>query len=86
MLTNENFVERLKQENLASKNGIADFMKNTNFEEKLRKFNSKVTSNNTSHAEAEKKLNDHITSYTKLINVGKTYINKRIHKILDKCS
>ena len=86
MLTNENFAERLKQENLASKNGIADFMKNTNFEGKLRKINSKVTSNNTSHAEAEKKLNDHITPYTKLINVGKTYINKRIHKILDKCS
>ena len=86
MLTNENFAERLKQANLASKNDIADFKKNTNFEEKLRKINSKVTSNNTSFTEAEKKLNALITSYTKLINVVKTYINKRIHKILDKCS
>ena len=36
-LTKENFDERLKQENLASKNDITDFIKNTGFDETLRK-------------------------------------------------
>ena len=34
-LTEKNFAERLKQANLACKNDIADFVKNTNFDEKL---------------------------------------------------
>ena len=42
-------------------------MKKTDFDEKLWKIN-KVTSNKPRDVEAEKKLNDHINSYTKLIN------------------
>ena len=37
-LIKENFDERLKQENLASKNDIADFIKKTDFDEKLTKI------------------------------------------------
>ena len=39
-----------------------------NFNEKLIKINKNVTSNKTKHVETEKKLNDNILSYTKLIN------------------
>ena len=39
-LTKENFAERLKQANLASKNDIADSVKNTEFDEKPIKINT----------------------------------------------
>ena len=42
-LPNENLVEILKQENLASKNDIANFVKNTDFDEKLIRIKKKVT-------------------------------------------
>ena len=35
----ENFATRLAQENLASKNDIANFVKKTDFDEKLKYFN-----------------------------------------------
>lgn len=35
---------------------------------KKKKINNSVTSNKARHKETEKKLNDHITSYIKLIN------------------
>ena len=41
-LTGQNFTERLKQVNLASKNDIADFVKKTDFAEKLINFNKKL--------------------------------------------
>ena len=67
-LTKENFDERLKQANLPSKkNGIYYFVKKTDFNQKLSKINKKVNSNKTKHLKAEKKLNDSITSYTKLL-------------------
>ena len=64
-LTKESFAGRLKQANLSSKNDIADFVKKTDFDEKLRQINNKVTSNKLRHAGTAKKLND---SSTKLIN------------------
>ena len=67
-LTKENFDERLKQANLASKkNDIYYFVKKTDFNQKLSKINKKVNSNKAKHLKAEKKLNDSITSYTKLL-------------------
>ena len=57
----ENFAETVKQANLARKNYIADFVKNIDFDKKLKNINKRVTSN-------EKTVNDHITSYTNLIN------------------
>ena len=62
------FEERLKQANLASKNDIALFLKKIYFDEKLRNNNDKVTSNKIKHVQAEKRLNDEITSDTKLMN------------------
>ena len=67
-LVKQNFAERLKQANLANKIDIADFLKKTDFVERLIKINKKVTSNKTKHVETENKVNDHITSYTKLMN------------------
>ena len=40
-LTSESFTARLKQKKLASKNGIANFVKETNFDGKLRNLNKK---------------------------------------------
>ena len=47
-LTKENFDERLKKANLVSKNDIYDFIKITDFVEKLRKINNIVNSNKKS--------------------------------------
>ena len=41
-LTVENFAARLKQANLASKNDIADFIKQTDFDKKLRNMSKKL--------------------------------------------
>ena len=41
-LTVENFAARLKQANLASKNDIADFIKQTDFDKKLRNLCKKL--------------------------------------------
>ena len=64
----ENFTEKLKERNSASQSYIANFVKNTDFDKKLRKNNDKVTLNKARHVEAEKKLNDQINSDTKLRN------------------
>ena len=61
MLTTENVAVKLKQAKLATKDGIEDFVKKADFDEKLININKKVISNQTKHMEAEK-LNDHITS------------------------
>ena len=44
-LTPESFAVRLKQASLTSKNYIADFMKGTDFDNKLKKNNKNTTSN-----------------------------------------
>ena len=44
-LTAENFAARLAQANLASKNDIAALVKKTDFDDKLKNLNKKVTSN-----------------------------------------
>ena len=63
MLTAENVAAGLKQEKLATKDGIEDgIVKKADFDEKLININKKDISNKTKHMEAEK-LNDHITSY-----------------------
>ena len=56
------------KKNSAVKNDICHFVKETYFDEKLRKINNKVTSSKTKHVDSKKDLNDHITSYIKLIN------------------
>ena len=55
-LTSENLPVRLKQGNKASKNDIADFVKQTDFGNKPKSINKKVTSNKTKQLAVEKKL------------------------------
>ena len=57
-LTVENFEARLAQAKLATKADIADFVKKTDFGDKLEILNRKVTSIKTKHIEAEKKITD----------------------------
>ena len=45
----ENFTARLKQANLVTKGDITDFVKKTNFDDKLKSLNKKVTSNKSRH-------------------------------------
>ena len=48
-----NFAARIAQKNLATKHDIADFVKEKNFDDKLKKLNKKVSSNKTRHAETD---------------------------------
>ena len=52
-LTAGNFAERLKQAKLTTKDDIADFIKKTNFDDKLKKINKQVTPNKTRNVEPE---------------------------------
>ena len=55
-LTAESFAAKLAQVNLAKKNHIAAvFVKMTDFDNKVKKLNKKVTSNKTKHVEVEQK-------------------------------
>ena len=54
-LAPENFAARLAQVNLASKSDIANFAKNTDFDDKLKDLNKNVTSNKTKHLVGDKK-------------------------------
>ena len=50
-LTAYHFAVRLKQTNLATKSDIDDFVERTDFDDKLKNQNKKVTSNKTKHVE-----------------------------------
>ena len=55
-LTLENFASRLAQADLASKNDIAYFVKMTDFDNKLKNLNKKITSNKTKNVLVENEL------------------------------
>ena len=57
-LTTESFPARLKLPKLANKHGIAEFVKETDFQEKLMNINKKNFSNKTRQVEVEKELDD----------------------------
>ena len=57
-LTAENFATTLVQANLANKNDIAAFVKKTDFHDKLKTLNKKVTSSKTKHLRVEKQISD----------------------------
>ena len=65
-LTSENFVTRLAQANLASKNDIAALVKRSDFDDKLKNLNKNVASNKRKHAEAEKKITDLTNKVTQI--------------------
>ena len=56
MVVAENLTARLAQTNLASKNDVANFVKKTEFEDKLQNLNERVTSNKTKHLLIENEL------------------------------
>ena len=55
IIVSENFAARLVQASFSSQNDTAAFVKKTDFDDKLKKINKKVTSNKTKHIEANKK-------------------------------
>ena len=71
-LKSEDFGSRLAQTNLASKDYIADFVKKTDFDNKLKSFNRRITSNKRKDIEFKNKLDD-------LEKKIKNNINKRIN-------
>ena len=54
----DNFAARLAQAKLATKDDIADFVKQTDFDNKLKNINKKVTSNKTKHVLVVNELDD----------------------------
>ena len=69
---------RLVQANLATKVNIADFVKETDFDNKLKNINKKVTPNKTKHVEAEKKLNDLTKKVAHISEKGYDFLLGRI--------
>ena len=57
-MTASNFETRLAQTKLATKDDIADFVKGTYIDNKLKKLSKKVTSNKTKHILVENKLDE----------------------------
>ena len=65
-MTLENFIARLKQENLAGKNDIANFVNKTGFNDKLKNLNKKITSNRTKNVIVENELKKITDNWLKL--------------------
>ena len=70
-ITAESFTARLAQANLASKNDIVNFLKKTDFYDKLKTLNKKFTSNETKHVfdEMNKKNYIHLNQVFLLVKV-----------------
>ena len=64
----------MKHANLASKNGIANFVKKTNFADKLKNLNKKVTSNKSKHLLIENELKK-LQTFDRSIFIGQNYFN-----------
>ena len=63
----DNFAARLKIANLENKNDITNFVRKKNFDEELKNYNKKVTSNETKHLLVENEL-DGLSEEVKLIS------------------
>ena len=78
-LTAENFTARLKQANLATKGDIADFVKKTDFDDKLKKINKKVISNKSQEVRVENELKNQqdkieiLQTYDSSFFIGQSY-------------
>ena len=57
-MTEDNFAARLAQTKLATKDDIADFIKETDFDQKIKNLNKEITSNKTKYVRVEKKLTE----------------------------
>ena len=56
LLEIKKFAARSSQENLVSKNDVANFVKKTVFDNKLKTLNKKITSNKTKNVLVENEL------------------------------
>ena len=84
-LTSENLPVRLKQGNKASKNDIADFVKQTDFGNKPKSINKKVTSNKTKQLAVEKKLSVLSNEIKLLSTKGCNFFLGRLYFTGDDC-
>ena len=73
-LTSQNFVARLAYANLASKNDIANFVKNTDFDDKLKKITKNITLNNSKHALVENELKK-LQKFDSSLFIGQSYFS-----------
>ena len=77
-LTSEIFTARLAQANLASKSDIANFVKKTDFDDKLKILTKNVTSNKAKHVLVENELNELLDKVKAISTKGltKSLVNK----------
>ena len=54
----DNFAARLKIANLTNKNDITNFVRKKHFDEELKNYNEKITSNETKHVLVENELDE----------------------------
>ena len=73
-MTVENFAARLAQANLATKSDSANFVDKTDFDEKMRNLNKKITSNKTKHLVVENEFKELQIFDSNLFN-GQSYFN-----------
>ena len=73
-LTAENFAARLTQANLPSKNGITNFVKKTDFDDKLKNLNKKITSNKRKHVLVENEFKK-LQTFDSSLFIGQSYFN-----------
>ena len=71
-LTAENFAPILAQANLASKIDIGNFVKKTDFDDKLKNSNKKVTSNKTKHLLVENEFKK-LQTFDSSLFIGQSY-------------
>ena len=77
-LTPENFIARLAQANLSSKSDVGNFVKKTDFDDKIKKLSKNVTSNKTKHVLVENELNEKLEKFKSISakRLTKGFINK----------
>ena len=70
----ETFAALLSQRNLASKSDVANFVKKTDFDDKLNNLNNKITSNKTKYVLVEKEFKK-LQTFDSSLFIGQTYFN-----------
>ena len=73
-LTSEKFASRVAQANLASKNDIATFVKKTDFGDKLKNLNKKITPNKTKHLLVENEFKK-LQTFDSSLFISQSYFN-----------
>ena len=74
LITAENFPARLAQANLATKSDIVNFVDKTDFDDKLKNLNKKVTSNKTKHLPVANELKN-LQTFDSSLFTGQSYFN-----------